>query len=63
MAFQAELKNNPCPHLRLVLETTPGAAYLTGEYICEECEQKFHGPTVKQAEVDANQQEIPLDLG
>jgi hypothetical protein len=38
----------PYPHLRLVLETTPGAAYLTGEYVCEECGQQFHRPPVKQ---------------
>src|SRR5690349_3923611 len=40
MASQADPKKDPtppCPHLRLVLETTPDAGYLTGGYICEEC--------------------------
>ena len=51
MASQADPRKDPttpCPHLRLVLETTPGAGYLTGEYICEECGQQFHRPPAKQ---------------
>jgi hypothetical protein len=51
MASQANPKKEPsttCPHLRLVLETTPGAEYLTGEYVCDECGQQFHQPPPKQ---------------